>query len=333
MIGRALALVIAFAPVFAHAADVVVLDASGDDEETRALAASLGELLARLDVQLADRGEGVARVKVELGEAESSVTIFNRGGVLAMFRRLPRSATPALTIEAVAHVVQSAVEELVEVDRHPPPVSKPLSPPPIVMLRGPPPVVAPKGGLGFELAPMVGARSFASNAPFVFGGGVSASLLFDGGGAWMPRVTLLGIYNGPFDASGSYVQVNIQSVSLRALGGVRWTSGRWGIDLGAGLGTDALLMSARSDTLGPDQVDRDHAEWSPIITALAGVRYSLTSSTDLFVAVTGDVDLLPRRFVVQSSTGAKDLLVETWRVRPAVLLGFSFDLVDPRSAR
>jgi hypothetical protein len=125
------------------------------------------------------------------------------------------------------------------------------------------------------------------------------------------------------------VEIAIQSVSLRALGGVRWTSGRFGVDLQLGGGTDALLMSAHSNF----QTLRDHAEWSPVITAMAGVRYSLTSATDVFVAVSGDVDLLPRRFLVQDTGGAKDLLVETWRVRPALLLGFSFDLVDPRSPR
>ncbi len=316
-----------------RAADVVVLDASGDDAETRALSATLTELLTRLEVQLRDQGEGLARVKVELGETESSVSIFTRGNVLAMFRRLPRASTPALTIEAVAHVVQSAVEELVELERHPPPVaSKPLSPPPIVVLRGGPPLVTappPRGGVGLELAPMIGGRSFASNAPFVFGGGVAASLLVDVAGAWTPRMTLLGLYNGPFDAAGSAVEIAIQSVSLRALGGVRWTSGRFGVDLQLGGGADALLMSAHSSY----QVMRDHAEWSPTITALAGVRYSLTDTTDLFLAVTGDVDLLPRRFLVQDTGGAKDLLVETWRVRPALMLGFSFDLIDPRSAR
>ncbi len=273
----------------------------------------------------------LATVKVDLGATESTVSVTDRDGVLASFRRVPRAATSALTIEAVALVVQSAVEELAELERHPlvkpPDPGLPLSPPPVLLtpleLKAPVVPAGPPRGLGLELGALLGARTFAAKAPLVLGGGVVAALRVQRGGGWLPRVSLVAIYNGPFDVSGTSVEVSIQSVSLRALGGARWVEGRWAVELAAGLGADGLFPVVRSMTL--DTGPRDRAEWSPIVTAMIGGRFHITPSTDLFLQLTGDLDLMTRSFVI--GTNPHESLVETWRLRPAVLLGFSFDLV------
>jgi hypothetical protein len=52
----------------------------------------------------------------------------------------------------------------------------------------------------------------------------------------------------------------------------------------------------------------------------------LTRATDVFLAISGELDLLPHRYVAAEPT-TRHVLYDAWRVRPAVALGFTFDLV------
>jgi hypothetical protein len=259
------------------------------------------------------------------------VTVHDRRGALVEYRRVARSSSSQVTVEAVAHVVQSAIEALAELERAPPVtravIATPLSAPPVVAA----PVDAATPAVGVELGAFVGGRAFGDGAPFVFGGGVLASLRLEREGAWTPRFSLLGAYNGPFTATSNDVQLSTQSATVRALGGARLSLGRLAFDGQLAVGFDSLFTDARSTTLAPADL-RDRHSASPVVGAMLTARVLLTPTTEVMLAATVDVDLLPRRFV-SDITGTRTVLFETWRVRPAVLLGFSFDVVGARRLR
>lgn len=331
----ALLLVAVLLSTSVHAADArpmsVVLTLSGPEAETQALDASIRELVTRLGLEVVPSAEDpLARVTVELGEAECTASITNRAGALASFRRVARGPSTQVTLEAVAHVVQSAVEELAELERNPPTrrvrVPEPSTPPIVTAPVATPPPATPGEGLGLELGALASGRAFSEDA-FVFGGGVLVSLRWDRDSRWSPRGSLLATYNGPFTVSNDVVQVSTQSFSVRLLGGVRFrASPRWAFDAEAGAGVDGFVPASSSTTLPPPAVGHPHVEVSPIVTAALTARFGLTASTDLFLGVSLDVDLLPRRYV-SDIQGTREELYEAWRARPAVVLGFSFDVL------
>jgi len=180
--------------------------------------------------------------------------------------------------------------------------------------------------MGLELGALANGRAF-DDGVVVFGGGVLVSLRWDLGGRWSPRASLYASYNGPFTVSNDVVQVSTQGFSVRALGGVRFrASKRWAFDGEVGAGVDGFVPASSSTTLPPPALGRPHVEASPVLSAALTARFALTGATDLFLGVGVDVDLWPRRYV-SDIQGSREELYEAWRVRPAVWLGFSFDVL------
>jgi hypothetical protein len=328
---RAIALGALLAVTAAHAESVVLVTRGGPEERAQ-LEASVGELLRRLRITVvseAPSGEALARVAVVLGDVDCVATITDRHAQPVVVRRVARSASSQVTVEAVAHVVQSAVEELAQRERTPPTVKQQrLSPPPIVA-----PSLESSGArppVGVELGAMLTGRALAQAAPFNFGAGMVTAVRLQRDGPWSPRLSLLGAYTGPFTTpADDTVQISTQQVSVRLLAGARLEVGRFAFDGMAGGGFDTLFTETRTSSQLPQTALRDRTDWSPMLGVLLAARISLTPSTGIFVAVSADVDLLPRRFV-SDVLGERTVLLETWRVRPAVLLGFSFDVVGER---
>ena len=312
----------------------VVLTLTGAPDEVTALDASVRELLTRLALDVVpDADDPLARVTVALGADECTASITNRAGELVSFRRVPRGPSAQVTLEAVAHVVQSAVEELAELERNPlkrrvktpEPSPPPVVEVPAVVTPSAPP--APREGLGLELGALASGRGFGEGSGVVFGGGVVVSLTRHGAARWQPVGAFLATYNGPFTSESTSVDVSTQTVSLRLLGGVRLqASRRWAFEAQGGAGVDGFVLEGRSTTLPPPALLRPHLEASPVLTALVTARFAPTETTSVFLGVSADVDLLPRRLVTDV-TGTREVLFEAWRARPTVVLGFSFDVL------
>jgi hypothetical protein len=65
-----------------------------------------------------------------------------------------------------------------------------------------------------------------------------------------------------------------------------------------------------------------------MLGALAMVRFGVARTADVFLAMTGDVDLAPHRYVLVRGSRTEQVF-EPWRVRPALAFGFTFDVAGP----
>jgi hypothetical protein len=309
----------------------VQLDVTGPPEERAALEASLRELCSRLEVVLVPPGPeaALARVAVALDPSGPVVTILDRQGTVVTSRRLPRGPSASVTIEAVATVVHATVAELAEQERHPAArrvvlPGEPLLGPPSDAAA--PSAEAPPWLEAGELGALLTGRAFGDTAPVVFGGGLWGAVRARPAGAWTPRFTLLATWSGPFTAEATQVQLTVQTVSLRLLGGVRYGfTPVVALEGSLGLGLDLAVAEGRAPSLAPAAIERLRVHASPILGALVAVRFQVSGATSLLVAVGLDLDLLPRRYVTDLG-GARGLLFDTWRFRPGLMAGFTFDL-------
>jgi hypothetical protein len=312
----------------------VRVQVDGSAEERTALLASLEELLSRLAVSLALPGEGpvLAQVTVALGTPNCTVAISDRQGTLVTARRLPRGPSTPVTLEAVATVVHATVEALADQARHPAArrVVTPASPSPLPEVAA----AAAPASLALEaveLGAFLSLRAFGLGAPAVLGGGLWAAVRTRPLGAWTPRLTLAASWSGPFEAEAPshLVQVSTQTVSARLFGGVRtWLSPALAFEGSLGLGADLFAVEGRSTALPPGSYDRFRVQVSPLLGALLALRIAVSGTTSLLVALGADLDLMPRRYVLDLQ-GSREVLFEAWPVRPMLMAGFSFDAGRP----
>jgi hypothetical protein len=316
----------------ARAEDYLVahLKLDGPSEERADLEASLRELLGRLRVSVeAGDGPAVARIAITLGPRVCTVSILDRQGTQVVSRQVPRLASAPVTLEAVATVVHSAVEELADQARAPAPVAAPpTSQPPLVALVQPEASSAARPA-AVELGAFITGRAFGATAPLVLGGGLGAALRLGSVGPWTPRLGLAASWSGPFEGGGgsAWMQIAVQTVSLRLLGSARLAlTPTFSLEGGVGAGADLFVIEGRrTGSLPPGSFDTQRLEASPMLAAQVGVRATITRTTTLTATVGADLDLMPRRYVTLVQ-GVRDVLFETWSVRPAAQLGFSFDL-------
>lgn len=329
LLGLVLAALLWTGPARAQARQLV-LTARGPDAEVALLTSSLGELLGRLGVSLASGTEGggpglLAKAVVELSPDEGRLSLADAEGTVVLYRRIPRRASAAVLVESVAHVLHSAVTELLEPRR----VVAP-SAPPIVEAPSPLPAAAPEdeARVGLELGAFVGGRAFERTAVVVSAGvGVSVSARL---GRLRPALSLVGSYNSPFDAASTLVDLRTQSASLRLLPTLLVLERGWfSLEVGAGGGVDLLFTQVRSSELPPGLLSRERVDAAPILTGLLAARASVSDNTDLVLGLTLDADLAPRRFVADLP-GARQVVFWPWRFRPALVAGFSFGAAGAR---
>jgi hypothetical protein len=308
----------------------VRVQVDGSAEERAAFLASLEELLSRLAVSLAPPGDGpaLAHVAVALGSPDCTVSISDRQGSLVTARRLPRGPSAPVTLEEVATVVHATVEALADQARHPAArrVVMPATLPPLPeVAAAPEPAALPLEAV--ELGAFLTGRSFGVEAPAVFGGGLWAALRTRPLGAWTPRLTLLASWSGPFEAEppSRLIQLSIQTVSARLYGGVRtWLTSALALEGSLGLGLDLFAVEGRSISLPQGSFDRLRLQGSLLLGALVALRIAVSGATSLLIAAGADLDLMPRRYVIDLNVG-REVLFEAWPVRPALVAGFSFD--------
>jgi hypothetical protein len=73
---------------------------------------------------------------------------------------------------------------------------------------------------------------------------------------------------------------------------------------------------------------RPRLDAAPVLSAAFSARLSVGRASAVYAALSADVDLAPRRFVADVA-GVRTALYEPWRVRPALVLGFSWSAAGP----
>ncbi len=318
---------------------IVALSFEGDSADRTAFTRSLGELLKRLDVELTPRvtdaplpkNRVIAEISADwTSPTEATVTIVDAQQRVVLVRRLARSGSAQLVIEAAAHISHSVIEELISPSAVPPPlvtvveVSTPQALPAAVETAGP---------LGVELSGFFGGRAQAPTAPIALGGGVALDVTLTN---WRLKPGLLfsGEYQAPSQPGTSgvgFVRLNVQSVVLRLGPKLTLAHGEtWRIDTGAAGGADVFITRPSADHEPPGGF-RSRVDVSAMITGLIGGHLAVARTADVWLALTIDVDLIPRRFRTTEGT----VLFEPWPVRPALMLGFSFSAAgaEPYASR
>lgn len=325
--------------------EVVLL---GGGKDTGSLVDTVRELLGRLglvvnvhavnaddDAAKVLRGASIARVIVDLrGTDETVLTVDGREGEPAR-RKVRRDPSAPVAREELAHAIQSAIEAqlLIDGDR-PPPVAtidsaEPIVQGPVAVTFPPPPAphdakapTAANASWGLDVTPLGGAGLFASEVPpvAVLGGeiGISSRRGLAPSASVAVRGTL------PFDGEADSVSAHGSTVALRVQGGLEMVRASW-IIVGAvgGVGMDVIAVEPRSRTLPPNVLGGASTRVDPILSLAVKVSFPIVSSVALTAMLGGDVDLVARRYVVDVG-GTQDVALSPWRVRPTLLIGFTF---------
>jgi hypothetical protein len=155
-----------------------------------------------------------------------------------------------------------------------------------------------------------------------FGGAFAASVqsgpLRFGGAA-------LGGLSPPSDVSRASGEASLHALSARLLATMEWQAlPRFAAIFGLGGGADRITVEARA---APPRLASLGAETrvDPALASVAGATIGLAGPVSFFAALGIDVDLTPRRYVVETATGHAALF-ELHRVRPAMFAGVSLAL-------
>lgn len=314
-----------------RSSNVVLLEAVGNPIDVEALRSSLEDWLHSLELELHQVGvlppasePAFARVRVVWSDETCVVEVFSQTGELRRRKALPRGGPPLLLSESAALVAQAAVQELELEERE---KAKPPAPPsPVVEVQGTPP--EPQPPFELRVAAYFQGRSYDSISPVLFGGGGQVSASF-GDGPWHPGVSLLLGYQGPVTRQAETVdlQVQLQTLSVRLLPSLRRRFGPVELELGLGGGLDLLIASTSSSTVPGARLRPNRVDPAPFFTAGLGASLRLTTATAIFLRAVVDLDPARRRYV-SSFAGEREYLLVPWTARPALQLGFSFDVMS-----
>jgi hypothetical protein len=322
----------------------------GDAEEAAALRASLGELLGRIAVELAPADDpndppgaapgGTAVVSAEIDLREPGVALVRLGPGGAV-RTVPQRASRAVLLEEAALVVYTASESILEGSRTlpaepPPPAPAPLPPAVVVVAApaAPPPAVdrGPRGEAGgrartpwiLEGSLLVSSRAFAQDESTVMGFGLGVRTHV-GESRFVPGAWLFGQFYLPFRTSADPIELSTSVWSVRLEPSVELVrSGAFRLEVALGGGLDVFVTAPVSSNpeakLGPHD---EHL--SPVVSTLVAGSLTTTRTARVVLAGTLDYDLQPRRYVVAQGE-LSTVLLEPWKLRPGLTLGFLFDM-------
>jgi hypothetical protein len=330
-------------PVAAQAADarptVVALEFSGGEAERKQFTESLAELLGRLGLTLEPAWDKprLATISADFtAPSEGVLTVKNAVDKVVLLRLIPRGEKPAVALEAAAHIAHSVVEELRDVSLRAPLVARGPSPlpDPELAVEKPRAAVETGGPIGVELGGYANARIWGGGAPFTVGFALQVEVAL-AVPKLRPALVWSGGYQPPFAVSSNFAQLFAHVVPLRLLAQLTPLRGDdWRLDAALGGGTDIFITAARSTVLPPGSIVNVRADATGVLSAQVLFRLGVARSADLWLGVMADLDLAPRRYVVNVG-GTIEEVYQPWRVRPAFLLGFSFAPVgkDPYAGR
>jgi hypothetical protein len=304
----------------------------GGAAEAAAMEGSVRELLGRLQVSVGAAGSSphaLARVQVDLSSPLEIVLLVSDPSTGRMLERrsVPRDASSAVIREEVAHAVQSAVaaELLVDADRpaEAPPTEPPVEPtlafPPHDMPARPS-AARPWAALDVIALVGVGAESRGSGPVPRAGGGFALASRR----GLRPTLTLAVADAASFDSRDFVVVAHASSLSTRAVGGVDVvrTPG-FALGVGVGGGADVLKVEPSSPVLPASRLGPSTTRVDPIVAGVVTAHFAVSRGVAFTVTADADVDLVSRHYVVDFGD-RRETLFDPWRVRPALLAGFTF---------
>ncbi len=335
----------------------VEVTASGDPAEVVALLDTLRELLGRQQLTLVRPGEAaypLARVRADLpSSGMATVEVTGRTGRLVLRRDVALEGPGAIAREAIAHLVQEAVEsELLVAETaapSPPAAASPDAgawtaaadaaraaslPPPaprdVAPVRDASALPAARGApLVLDLAMFGGVGPVATGSGPVPRVGAGATLAH--GSRLRPGLGLLFAYAFPFERTSDAVSARTSLLSARLLPSIEvGRTEHFAIDGALGGGLDVISVQPRSEMLPPSVLGEGSSRVSPILTGGISARIDVVPSVVFLVSALADVDLVKRSYAVAQGS-ALSTVTSPWAVRPTLLLGFAFTALGPPS--
>jgi hypothetical protein len=360
-----LALTLAPLGAHAQPAERVIVTVAASDAESAHLEEVLRELLGRLGVELTverrptidasaaltpdPKAEpALSRAWVDMRVAGTRrVIVVDSGWERALVRVIVQGArSDEVVREEIAHVIHSASEALLagaqvgepreEVRRQlglqkraPSPAPVPPPAPPNRPLLPPfpppePPAEAPTpwrvgAGLYYE------GQGYAERQPVVHGPGLALEV---DAPEWTlgPGLELTAQYRIPFEVEGDVAAVRLQSAVLRLFARLSvFRSELIVLQVAAGAGVDVIHLEPRIIEGADARAEPARTRVAPLIRPALHARVRLFGDTALWIALSGDVDIIGVRYVIRR--GSEDIpLVEPLRFRPALSLGISTSL-------
>ncbi len=329
---------------------VTVSLVGGDDAVLRD---SIRELLARLHVDVVDepaagerdeQGEigvdsGAASpqpfLQLDVDQTRSDAALVvarTASGAIVARRFVPNDASPAIFREELAHAVQAVVESAIleQGDRH----AEPPEPPrlgPMHLVAPPRPPDADRAlvtsqralsRLGLDVATYAGAGPFA-NANYVVAR-MGAVLSATWAGRFRPALGANVEYVVPFEALGSVVVAHASLLSARLVPSaqVLKTQGI-ALETGLGGGIEAVTVGPLSKVLPAQYLTSSTTRFDPLLSAIVTLHVALSPSVNATLAAMSDFDFATRTYAVNRG-GVDSTVLSLWRVRPALVAGFSF---------
>jgi hypothetical protein len=294
---------------------------------------ALAELLGRLQLRIVGDGsantDGVlAVVSIEPSDGGALVTVQETGAPHSRVRRgVERSESSALFRETLAHVILGAVEPMLrtaqanaEAQQAPPP---PLPPEPAEPVEPP---SGPSWGTEFfgSARGALGVRTglwFAADGAPALALGVAARVRFDVSPE--PSLALEGSYVLPSTVEQGGLSADFSRLSLRARPGVELGhvgEAALGLDVAAGVDFVALAPARNQEATF---VEERSTRVQPMLGGALAARIPLSSALELMARLGLDVDLAPRRWLIEDGAETAAFF-QTPRVFPHATLGFDW---------
>ncbi len=156
------------------------------------------------------------------------------------------------------------------------------------------------------------------------GGGLSTDFEF-GQSVWRPAVWASAMMHVPVGASRDGVQADATVVSLRLAPSVALhESSELSIDAGLGAGVDFVRVTAKAVEPAASIVSNPTV-FDPVVCGVLTARLRLSKRASVLFSLEGDVDLAPRRYVVDTGAG-HDAALDVMPLRVAAAAGFAFQV-------
>jgi hypothetical protein len=275
---------------------------------------------------------------------EVVVSVPDQGGTRSVTRSVARGESDPVLIDQIAYVVRATVASLLAEPPAPapppPPTPQPappvLAPAPALARESPPPTPPLMGERRSPLA--LDAMAFGSgralgSAPLLGGGG-GVDVAPWGRGRWRPAVWLSGALYAPLQAKADLVTLETSVVAARLMGDVSIAQvGIFLLDVGAGGGFDVarsvpIASSAPAVTLSDPSTQVD-----PMFSARVMGSFAIPHGPRIVVAFDLDVDVAPHLYETVDSTGAVNVVLDPWRVRPGMTIGLSIPFFEGTASR
>jgi hypothetical protein len=251
-------------------------------------------------------------------------------------RTLPESASLEISVEELTHVLYAVVEGLLQTARSrlaDVPAKVPAAPPPPAPETPRPEMAQPparrsSGGPSLSVGAFGRLVSIDSSTILPGGGLALAGRSREDGLAY--GGALMAAMHASNEIVFEAARGGVRPLSLRAYGTVSGPT-ESGVSLLLGLGGGVDLFRIESDSAPPDASTQGSTVVDAILSSLLGAHIPIGGRVSLDAAFTLDLDLTPRRFVMEQG-GRRTPLLELSRFRPAFVLGGSYSLVGSSSA-